>query len=298
MINNHEWLLRNGLRSYPLREDSVVTAANTGWKLPPSLIADLMISGDHAASAVCLQSVTITQSICSIVVGDSATGQSLAVASTTKGTMGDVPLQPLTDGVAGFMSFGSAMLDEFYRRLPRGFHSFEAGALMESRCVLLSGPMPVTGIVGPVGSVFRGDIKINHSGALLATISNDEENGTPVQRVTLSLANPLSMLSPCEEKTSVCGCSSAPIRTINGVPGNESSIITIEIEDKDGSIYLLGTNTLSFLLTRPGGTFCLKAEEPDLYGRIKKGSDSYEDDDVPVTAYKSPGDLTFPTPTL
>ena len=298
MITNHEWLLRNELRTYPLREDSVLVATNTGWRLPNSLIADLMVSGDHAASTLCLQSVTITPSICSIVVGDPVTGQSLAVASITRGTTGDVPLQSLVDGVEGFVSFGASMLDEFYPQMARGFHLFGAGAPIESRCVLLSGPMPVTGIVNPAGGTFRGDVKINHSGSLLVTIDIDEEDGVPVQRVTMALADPASMLSPCEEKTSTCGCSSVPIRTINGVPGNESSIIFIEIEDENGNIYLLGTSTLSFLLTRPAGTFCLKAEEPDPYGRIKGGSDSYDDDQPPKTSYKNPDDLTFPQPVI
>jgi hypothetical protein len=169
---------------------------------------------------------------------------------------------------------------------------------MESRCVLLSGPMPVRGIVNPAGGVFRGDIKINSSDALEVVVTNGEEDGIPVKYVTLSLTDPSAFLSPCEEKTSVCGCRSAPVRTINGVPGNESSIITIEIEDANGSIHLLGTSILSFLLTRQVGTFCNKAEEPDQYGRIKGGSASYEDDRPPVTEYKNPGDNTFPEPVI
>ena len=296
MITNHEWLTRNELRSYPVREDAPVVSLK-GWELDPSLIVDLMIVGDHAPTDVCLQSITVTPSICSVVLGDATTGESLASATAVIGSELDVDLIPLIDGIGGSLSFGKGLMPDRYLEVPRGIHEFGAETLIESRCVLLCGAMPVSGLVSPSGeSIIRGDIVVSLGQSLDAQIVRSEQDGDPFDQVTLSLKNLSDFISPCEEKSSPCECAGVPISTINGVPGNESGIITIEIEDENGSIYLVGPHVIALLLTAVQNSLCQELEEPDVWGRIKGASGQYSDDVLPITPYNSPEDTTFPLP--
>ncbi len=282
-----------------MREDALIVSSK-GWRLDPALIVDLMITGDHSAEAACLQSVTITPGMCSVVFGDPATGASIASATVAMGSPADVPLSPLVDGVGGFVSFGPALLSGRYQTMPAGMHIFGGETLIESRCVLFTGPMPVSGLVSPAGGdVLRGEIVISLGQELLASIvRSTDEGGDELDQVTLSLRDPAAFLSPCEEKTTSCGCNGTPISTINGVPGNTNGIITLEIEDENGSIYLLGPHTISLLFAAARGGLCQKEEEPDDYGRIKGLSGQYSDDARPTTPYNSPEDTTFPIPIL
>jgi hypothetical protein len=271
--------------------------SNKGWHLDPALITDLMIVGDHAPNEVCVQSITITPFICSVVLGDASTGESLASVTVVAGENLDTPLTPLVDGIGGFVSFGSGLMPEKYSQAPRGMHIFGKKTLVESRCVLFSGPMPVTGIVTPGDEgVVRGDVVFALGQNMAATVIHSEQDGDPLDQVTLYLKNPLSFVSPCEEKVSPCECSSTPIGSINGVRGNTNGVVFIEIEDADGSLYLLGQHTIALLLAASKGDLCQEIEEPDEYGRIKGPSGLYSDDLPPITPYNSPDDTTFPLP--
>lgn len=296
MITNHEWLVRNSLRSYPVTEDANAVS-NLGWALDPALITDIIIVGDRSGGVACVQSVLVTPGACSVVIGDQESGESLCVASVPSGFVGAVSLVPVGDGIAGSISFGPAMLLERHSTIPRGLHRFD-GATIEARCVVFHGAMPVTSLSVPYGVKNRGDVLIEPGDGLTIVAEIGEDDGDPETRFIFSLKNPSGFLSPCEEKSTPCGCLGVPIKTINGVPGNDDGIIFIEIEDANGAVSLLSSNTLSLLIARPADSFCSKAEEPDVYGRIKSPSGDFSLDDKPETDYQQEGDVTFPTPAI
>lgn len=298
MITNHEWLTRNSLRSYPVREDSN-SVSDRGWKLPDSLVADIMISGDHQAERVCIQSVTIGSRLVSVVIGDPDSGDSLAVATAMRGAPVDVALTPIAAGVGGFISFGDALLSGGLDTAPTGIHHFASRAIIESRCSLLSGPMPVTGmVIDGVPLPVRGNVPVSKNQAVKFTVQEVEVDGEIVTQVTIGLTSPSDFLSPCEEKTTTCGCRSVPVATINGVSPDENGVIYLELQDENGSITQLGSSTLALLIAMTRDTICSKQEEPDEYGRIKGGGQEYSNDSTPLTEYKSDEDTTFPSPLL
>lgn len=300
MIKHHEWLTRNSLRSFPVQEGARVIA-DSGWTLDPALIVDVSIMGDSAFSSICLQSVTITKSLCSVVFADPVSGTALASASVLIGTdlpMVQKPLLPLIDGIGGHISFGPAILAERYFGLPRGFHLFGQFAVLESRCFLMTGEFPVSGLDVRGLGIVHGDVNIESGDALAVAISEDSLDGDPLQVATLSLKNPSQFLSPCEEKTTPCDCLNTPVRMINNIPGDSNGIIFIEIEDVNGNIYALDASTLAFLISRTGSDLCRRPKMPDEYGRLPDSSGAYDKDALPATTYKNPLDTTFPEPPL
>lgn len=301
-MKNHEWLARNSLRSFPVREGSNIIAINSGWTLIPSLLVDVDVFADMPGDFVlCLQSVTITRSICSITIGNASSGQSLGYASFVVGVhkpYSQIKMEPLADGVSGFVSFGPAMLAEEYSKMPTGIHTFETSALLESRCGISIGSFPIKTIGARGLDGMSGEVSITLDDAVSVSVSEGEDDGDPISLVSLSLKKPSDFLSPCEEKTTQCDCDSIPIETINGVSGDVEGKITIEIEDESGNLYLIGSHTLLFEIIRTGRSLCSKADVPDSYGRLLGPSGSYDDDLPPTNEYKNPADTTFPLPVI
>lgn len=301
-VKNQGWLTRNSLRSFPIMEGSLSIAENSGWKLDPALIVDVSFFSDTEGDVtLCIQSVTITAAICSIIIGDSVSGKSFGYASFIVGV--DKPLsskkiEPLVDGVGGFISIGTAILKENYSSLPLGFHSFGNKAPLETRCGISMGEFPVKSLSALAAPPISGAINLVFGDALVASVSEGSDDGDELIFINLSLLKPSNFLSPCETKTTPCDCDTVPIRTINGIAGDSEGIIYIEIEDEFGNIYLLNQNTLSFLITRTGSQLCFRQPVPDIYGRLPGPSDDYSSDAPPVNAYSNPLDTTFPSPVI
>jgi hypothetical protein len=297
---NHGWLTRNSLRSFPVREGAQVIASNSGWKLDPSLIVDVSIFSDLPGDPLfCIQSVTVTRAICSVVIGNAVDGRSLGFTSFTLGSsLLSAKITPFVDGVSGFVCCGPAMLAENYKMIPTGIHDFGSAAILESRCGISIGNFPIKSIRSAGGAPLYRDVTIETGSSLLIDESAEEGDDGLVTRLTLSLEKPASFLSPCEEPLSICDCPSVPIQTINGISGNEDGIIFIEIQDENGSIYLLDQNTLSFLITGSGIQLCSRTPVPDEYGRLPDASGLYDKDLPPSSDYQNPQDLNFPLPVI
>lgn len=301
MISNHEWLARNSIRSFPVREGAIVVSSSSGWSLAPGLIVDAKFTSDLSeGTSFFLHSVTVSPRICSIVIGDSTTGDSLGCAAFVRGVNGvamPIPIRPVVDGFAGFVTFGPAMLDEMFDSIPKGMHMFGPDTLFEARCGISIGSMPVRSLATPSGSA-GGSITVVTNDSLFLSVSRGEDDGDPVDMIQLSLVDPVKFLSPCEGKTSPCECRSIPISSVNGVAGDADGVITLELEDENGNIYLLGKSSLQVSILRSAQALCSKVKTPDQYGRLPGPSGSYDSDAKPVSSYKNPKDKTFPEPVI
>jgi hypothetical protein len=300
MIQNHEWLTRNSVRTFPIREGSIVVA-QSGWSLDPALIVDAKMVADlPGETTFCLHSVTITPLMCSAVIGDAVTGESLGYAVFTQGVdsvMIPTRIHSVIDGFAGFITFGPALFQENYGNLPRGIHQFGSSTLLETRCGISLGTFPVRS-VSSGGTAASGKINVVTGNSLITSISKGEDDGDQVDIVQLSLVDPVKFLSPCEGRTSPCECRSMPINSINGVVGDESGLITIELEDENGNVFLLGKSRLQLSMIRSAQSLCSKVRVPDQHGRLPGPSGDYSGDAKPVAIYKNPQDTTFPDPAL
>lgn len=301
-MKNHEWLTRNSLRAFPVREGGRIIASNSGWSLDPSLIVDASIFSDIPGDVrFCLQSVTVTKAICSVVIGDAVSGSSLGYVNFVSGAdnpFSQKPLVPFGEGFSGFISFGPAVLPENYTRLPQGIHEFGNTALLEARCGMSIGPFPVKTMRVSGFEEIRDNVIFQHGDALKFTLSDGEHEGDPMKLILLSLVNPSQFLSPCENKTTPCECKSPPISFINGVGGDEDGRVTIELVDENGNIFLLGQSTLQFSIVQTAEELCSRQLVPDQYGRLPGPSGNYAEDLPPINGYKNPSDTTFPLPVI
>lgn len=303
MIENLEWLTRNTLRSFPIKEDAPVVALNTGWTLPNFLLADASLVVPEAEQGLYVSAVTISSRIISVIIASVKTGASLALATTTQGIdapYARVAVQPLTEGVSGYVSFGSALSEETFAILQKapGMHVFHPGVLLEAKAYLETGLFPVRSLSLVGMSKIHGETILDASSALEIAVSEGEDNGDPLTFLTLNLTDPTRFLSPCEVSTTPCECPQMPIHSINGVTGDEDGRITIEIVDENGKIYLLGPETLSLSITRTGIELCSRPVMPDEHGRLPSQSGDFTQDAKPETSYKNPADSTFPNPLL
>lgn len=301
-MKNHEWLTRNSLRSFPVREGGKIIASNSGWSLDPALIVDASVFSDIPGDVqFCLQSVTVTRTICSVVIGDAVSGNSLGYARFISGTdkpFSQKPIIPFDEGFSGFISFGPAVLPRSYPNLPQGIHEFGNAAPLEARCGMSMGPFPIKTMRVSGFEEIQNNVIFQSGDALRFSLSDGEHEGDPMKLILFYLANPSMFLSPCENKTTPCECKSPPISLINGVGGDEEGKITIELVDENGNIFLLGQSTLQFSIVQTAEELCSKQPVPDRYGRLPGPSGIYEEDLPPTNGYKNPNDTTFPLPVI
>lgn len=304
MIQNHEWLTRNTLRSFPLIEDVRAVATNTGWTLPNFLLADISLIVPEAEHGLYVSAVTITPRIISIIIASVLTGKSVALATSTRDispVYERVEVRPLADGVSGTVTFGSALEDENFAQLQQhqGLHSFDIGVKLETKAYLDTGLFPVRSLSIFNAPQISGSVSLKAGERLTIDASVGDDNGDPLTFLVLNLVDPTAFLSPCESGTTPCECPVTPIYTINGVTGDVDHRITIEIVDEDGNVYLLAPGILSFTIIKDGTTLCERPVMPDAYGRLPNSAGAYfEDAPPPLTSYQAPGDTTFPLPTI
>lgn len=299
MIELHGWLNRNSLRSFPIREDSVLVAENTGWTIPSSLVVDLFVVAP-GASNLCITAVTVTSKIVSVVIGDRDTGESVATASAVIGEgtpYARKDLIAIMPGAAGSIVFGPLVAegDNGWKSEDQGQHIFGAKTMIESRCVLNPGPFPITSFSPRRGSApIAGFVSLLTNDQVVVGVSEGEDGGDPLSLVSFDLADPAAFVSPCETRESPCQCRFLPIMSINDVLPDDNGRIFLELVDEHGHIVPLGAHGLSFLLTRTSADICVKPVMPDEYGRLPDALGEYTSDKPPITVYKNPSDVTFP----
>lgn len=290
MSVNPEWLNKNSLRSFPVREGANPVALS-GIGLSNSAIVDLSISSSlDPDSRFFIRSVTSSPKIFSVSICDQ-NKRSLAVANCIKFSETTVELDPLIEGIVGSVTFGSGIND-----FPIGFHDFVLSAPVEVRCGISLGPFPVQSVSSLYGDKMTGDVSFLGGDQLRIETFEMLISGKVTKAIKMSLGDMSRFLSPCENRTTTCDCDKTPIRSINGVTPNESGVIYIEVEDENGSISLIDAHTLGLLITRSSIDLCIKPEVPDEYGRIASASGSFESDKIPLTPYKAAGDTAFPSP--
>lgn len=294
----HGWLNRNAARAYPLREDGAVVSENTFWRIPTGLIVDLFVVAPGAID-VCITAITVTSRIVSVVIGDPATGDSLATASAVLGEGTPYVRKDLTAiaaGVSGSITFGPLVADGAHGWGPEdhGQHLFGVKTPLETRCVMNPGPFPITALSPRRHDVMNGLVTLAGNDQVTIGLSTGDDDGDPVSLISIDLTDPAGFVSPCETRESPCQCRSMPVLSINGVLPDANGRITLEIVDEFGRILPLGPHILNLLITRTSEDVCIKPLMPDDYGRLPDALGNYDKDLAPVTDYRNPADSTFP----
>lgn len=298
MINTHGWLNRNSLRAYPIRENAFRESFSTGWLLPDHLLADAFLIIPEDGDSVYVSSVTISRMILSVCFSSVISGAVLGSVSAVAGVdraYAQKQVSPLSDGVSGYVAFGSILDTLSFDHLPLGQHLFDSSVRLETRSVIATGPFPVKSLSAHGRKTIGGSVTLDPGSSMVVSTSTDVDDGDPITYITVGLAIPEEFLSPCETPTSNCQCPSVPITSINGVVGDIDGNITIELLDENASITLMSESVLNFILTRTGES-CSRPVMPDEYGRLADSTGDYTHDIKPITPYKSPEDTTFPEP--
>ena len=300
-MDNLEWLTRNTLRSYPIREDGKAVSLNTQWTLPDFLVADCLATVSSAPLGLYLSGVHVTRSILTLFLADVATGRTLGSATALLGvnsSMESLPIVPMGSDLSGSIILGTALDPDRFAQLPPGLHLFPPSARLEDHCLIETGLFPVRSLRARNGAPLNGLVQLEKGSGLKIDVSTGVDSGDPVRLLTLSLVNPQEFISPCETRATPCQCSGIPVMSINGVLPDSDGIITIVIDDPSGEIDLSGLSALNLLITRTGLSLCSKPLMPDPYGRLPDPSGSYTKDKPPIAAYQNPSDVNFPTPVI
>jgi hypothetical protein len=290
-----QWQARNALRAYPLRE-TAPRLSSRGFALPDDLIVDLfLVLAAADVGSFYLQSVCLTPRLVSVVLGDAASGDALAVAAAPVRTEAgetsafqSAELIPLSSGpgaggaLTGRMTFGPALEAARYEvllsQMGVGTHFFDAGNTFETRCALLTGPFPVQSLNGQ-----SSDVELRLRGALRATPSElvRGDDGGNIQVLTLSLEDAQAFLSPCDAPGQTpCG-DRAPIRSINGVRGDPADG-RVTVNFHGFTSWRDVEHSIRILQLQSGRDLCPARPSPDEQGRLPV---NYEDDLDPETSY-------------
>jgi hypothetical protein len=132
-----EWLSRNALRSFPIREDTTAVSP-AGFSLPNDLLVDAIISVPGDDTDVCVGAVCLTPRIVTVVLVSQQTGETLGTATAFPGATdpySSIAIVPAIDGVAGFLTFGPFIENGINDALPgfAGSHVFFGRPVLESR---------------------------------------------------------------------------------------------------------------------------------------------------------------------
>jgi len=284
-----EWLNRNSLRSFPIREDANTVSLNTLWTLPTGVLADIFITGPGLEKGVYLSSVCITQQIISVSFANS-NGTTIATASAVSGvdnSYSRFPLQSIQVGVSGSVSFGDILEPVNFATLPLGIHLFSSNCQLETRTLMDTGIPPVYALSTISPGLFQGTVSINTNTGFIVMESQGTDNNDPISIFTFSLNSPAVFLSPCENPSTPCECPSTPIYFLNNVPPDANGLITIELILLSGEIIplLINPSTLAFSILATGDSLCQKPQMPDQWGRLPGPAGNYITDKNPIIPY-------------
>lgn len=219
-----EWLNRNSLRSYPIRENQVLTASD-GFELPYDLLVDIKVSTPFSVDSIGVQSVFITPRIISINFCD----QDLSSIATVVFPIGDqfvyddVPLNPLVDGIAGSATCGPCVYTQSASSLMPGHHLFTTPCWLEKTTCLGLWEFPVKSIKANTFEELNGNTNLVFSGDITSSVSRGlDPSNRPSTFVVLELNNQQNYLSKCNQVQNAFECGKTPVITINGVSPDSS----------------------------------------------------------------------------
>jgi len=272
-IKHLEWLSRNNLRSFPIREDAP-RVSTSGFVIPDNLLVDLFLCVPDEPQGVYISSVCLTPKIITIVFASVATNITLATASAfpeTERGLKSKPINPLVDGVAGFVTFGSFLSDGFKSAASSysGSNMFTGSCIIEAKCLTMISSFPVSSIRASAATkTITGAAIVIPGGYLnMETTSGTDTDDEIITYVTLSLsASDLSAFAPaCATVPDKALCSRRPILSINDAVPDLNGNITIEFIDMitEQIVHIL---KISLLAT--GTIFCTQVELPDSLGRL------------------------------
>jgi hypothetical protein len=242
-----EWLNRNSLRSYPIREDQGIIASD-GFEMPYDLLVDVKISTPYEMESVGVLSVFITTKIISINFCDQ---DSVPIATSVfpigdEFVYGSVGLSPLVDGVAGSAVCGPCAYTDRSSQLMAGHHVFSTPCWLEKTTCMGLWEFPIKSISAGGFSKLNGSASLTFSGDIRSTLSKGlDASNRPSTFVMLELQNQENYLSKCESVQSVFECGKTPIMSINGVSPDSSGRIFLNFVGFDDVMSSGGTILVS-----------------------------------------------------
>lgn len=217
-----EWFNENELRSYPIRENLSRRTKDGDKVLPNNIIADLSVTidADNAAD-VFLSSVGLTPALASIAIGVASEGVLVATIENPE-VHRPYRLEPLTDGVSGFVVFGEGVKVSS----PQSYDFNPAATGLEGKAVRPFETPPVLSIgkAGVEEEPLHGLINIEVGGDLEL-----RRDGNTLYIGLKEGVRPL-YVGPCDRTIDYITCGRPPLREINGVGPDVDGKITIEVQ--------------------------------------------------------------------
>lgn len=238
VLSNIQWLNTNSQRSYPL-DDLTTGVDDSGVAFPENIITDLNIwFPDTCGVTAAISSVTISANLVSVtLVGVSTRPENFssyspmifrplaAITLERPVSLGrNYKLVPFTDGVAGWISFGSGAND----RSPASWRfSNDHQATILPRLAIAYPVLPVIDISKKdSANTLNGVIKLvsGNTTDLVIEGANRIIDGACVRVIVFRLNEQLAgnevyskYLGPCDGLPETRTCNSLPIYSINGV---------------------------------------------------------------------------------
>lgn len=266
-----EWLSRNSVRSYPIRQDAPRTASS-GFSIPDSLLADVFLCVDNEPNGICISSVCITPAIVTVVFASVTSGESVAMASAFPGrdeALRRKEVHSISSGVSGYVVFGSFLDEEFSDVVSSfsGTNRFDRSCVLETRCVVDVPKFPVASLRASSSlETISGDATMSFGGNLVAAITSGTDlDSEELTYVTISLEDPAQFAPVCAEAPDQSLCGSYPILSINDVVPDINGNITVEFVGFT-SEQIASVMKASLLLT--GSAFCSKPALPNDSGQL------------------------------
>lgn len=220
-----EWFNMNENRAYPIAEDATGTD-NDGKQMPYALIADLGLTvPEDLLGEAFLRQLTITPTMISVSIAYSGGGLAVGTFAQPVIPHKAYMLTPVKDGVSGFIVFGHAAT---YITDPVSYtnDSKDQSAIEGNALSPIDGPGvtsfqrlngdPENSLEGIIRIVPGSNITLDHDGNTI--------------KIGLIDSVQTEFVGPCDKFAIFDACGGIPIRTINGVAGDENGIITLEVE--------------------------------------------------------------------
>ena len=254
---NLGWLDRNSQRDYPL-DDTASGVDDAGIFMPSDFLVEcriwvpnITLDSGGRIRYVYVSSAAISESFVSLTLLGSAYPLVAANAGTVAYAENFVPLasitvpqtvtpfrnyavEPLYDGVKGWVAFGEAILSKRFASL----FSTPQQSMLLPRAVSFFASAPVTSFAAKDGfNTIEGDVKFSVTEPLQAEILSMTLDGESTARdmIVLSLEETEEALKqysgPCGKRSESGTCGKQPITTIAGVSPDCTGDITVTFTD-------------------------------------------------------------------
>ena len=273
-IQQLEWLSRNNLRSFPIKENSYRTA-NSGFEIPNNLIVDLFMFAENELEGVHLSAICITPQLITVVFSSVSTSKTLATASIlSTATAKDrcVSLNPVSPGVAGTVTFGSFLDSDFYSFLNKykGTNNFGLyGQLceVETRCIIGMSSFPIKSIrANKFPNKIAGNVNIETPfGISITETHGTDTDDEKLTFLTFSLDNPETFVPTCYPILDLSLCKRPAILSINTATPDSNGNITIIFVGLESKTF---STIINVYLLVERQQYCIDIPEPDIDGKL------------------------------